>query len=292
MFLRERLVRLSALLGLAAALMGGHLFAQILSNLGSTAPTPGANDISQLSTQGNTFNPDGLNYFTDNYTTFGNGEPGQTFTTGANAGGYVMSSLALKTGGIGGSSGTTTPQPYYLHIYSIAGSTATLLQTYTSGNVTFTDGDWLRWTGFSVALAPNTTYAFSFGKASSTSSYAPMAVATNQYAGGEIAQIKPNTGGVTYGNTHTFDSVFNLGLTLATTPTVSSIKVSPTATVPAGVTTTFTASVAGALPMSYQWQFDNGGGFVNLPGANSSTLSFTAAMANAGSYRLVLTNSF
>ncbi len=266
--------------------------AQTLANLGSSAPTPGPNDISQLSTQGNKVNPDGLNYFTDNYTTFGNGEPGQTFTTGANAGGYVLTSLALKTGGIGSSSGTTTPQPYRLHIYSLSGSTATLLHTYTSGDVAFNDGNWLQWTGLSVSLAPNATYAFSFGKASSTSSYQPMAVATNKYAGGELAQIKPNTGGVSYGGSHTFDAAFNLGLTLATIPTVSSILVSPTATVPAGVTTTFTASVAGALPMSYQWQFDDGGGYVDLPGANSTTLSFTAAVAKTGSYRLVLTNSY
>ncbi len=127
---------------LASGLVGG-LFAQTLSNLGNTAPTPGANDISQLSTSGNTVNPDGLNYFTDNYTSWGNGEPGQTFTTGANAGGYVMTSLALKTGGIGSSSGTTTPQPYVLHIYSISGSTATLLQTFTSCDVAFNDGNWL-----------------------------------------------------------------------------------------------------------------------------------------------------
>ncbi len=284
------IIRGLGLLLLASGLVGG-LFAQTLTNLGSTAPTPAPNDISQLSTQGNKVNPDGLNYFTDNYTTFGNGEPGQTFTTGANAGGYVMTSLALKTGGIGSTAGTTTPQPYNLHIYSLSGNTATLLHTYTSGDVAFNDGNWLQWTGFSVSLAPDATYAFSFGKADSTSSYAPMAVATNKYGGGEIAQIRPNTGGVSYGGTHTFDAVFNLGLTPATTPTVSSILVSPTATVPAGVTTTFTASVAGALPMSYQWQFDDGSGYVDLPGANSTTLSFTTAVAKTGSYRLVLTNS-
>jgi hypothetical protein len=279
-------------LPLLAACMVGNSAAQTLSNLGSTAPTPGANDISQLSTSGNTVNPDGLNYFTDNYTSWGNGEPGQTFTTGSNAGGYVMTSLAMKTGGIGSSSGTTTPQPYTLNIYSISGSKATLLQTYTSGNVAFNDGNWLQWTGLSIPLSPNTTYAYAFGKASSTSSYQPMAVASNQYAGGEIAQIKPNTGSVTYGSTRTFDAVFDIGLSPATTPVISTIKVSPTATVPAGVQTTFTATFAGALPMTYQWQFDNGSGFVNLSGATSSTLSFTAAVANTGSYRLVLTNSY
>jgi len=194
------------------AVLAGDLYAQTLTDLGAAAPTPGTNDLYQLPTQGNQTSPDGLNYFTDNQTGHGTGEPGQTFTTGTNAVGYVLTSMAVRTGGIGTSYGTSTPQPYYLHIYSVSGSTATLLQTYTSSNITFNDGDWLKWSGFAVRLLPNATYAYSFGKASSTTGWEPMAVATNAYAGGEIALI-PTTGGtITTGSSHKFDAVFDLGL--------------------------------------------------------------------------------
>ena len=142
----------------------------------------------------------------------GTGEPGQTFTTGTNATGYMLTSVAVRTGGIGSSSGTSTPQPYYLHIYSVSGSTATLLETYTSGNVAFNDGDWLKWSGLSVRLLPNATYAYSFGKASSTSGWEPMAVATNALSGGEIAMIPTAGGTITTGSSHKFDAVFDLGL--------------------------------------------------------------------------------
>lgn len=199
------------------AVLAGHLYAQTLTDLGVAAPTPGTNDVYQLSTQGNQISPDGLNYFTDNQTGHGTGEPGQTFTTGTNAVGYVLTSVAIRTGGIGTSSGIATGQPYYLHIYSISGSTATLLQTYTSSNITFNDGDWLKWSGFSMRLLPNAAYAYSFGKASSTTGWEPMAVATNAYAGGEIALI-PTTGGtITTGSSHKFDAVFDLGLGMGPT---------------------------------------------------------------------------
>jgi hypothetical protein len=234
-----------------------------------------------------------LNYFTDNQTGHGNGEPGQTFTTGANSGGYLLTSVALRTGGVGNNSGIGTAQPYYLHIYSVAGSTATLLQTYTSGNITFNDGDWLKWTGLSVPLSANATYAYSFGKASSTSGWEPMAVANNNvYAGGQIGLIPTSGGAINFGGSHNYDAVFDLGLVLPTTPSVSPATLSPAANVRAGIQMTFAASVAGATPLYYQWQFNSGSGFVNLSGANTNTLSFVAALTNTGSYRLVLTNSY
>ena len=282
----------SLILSLIAVAAAGHLCAQTLTSLGATAPSPGANDISQFSTSGNKTSPDGLNYFTDNQTGHGTGEPGQTFTTAANASGYVLVSAAFRTGGIGTSSGTTTSQPYYLHIYSISGSTATLLRTYTSGNITFNDGDWLKWTGLSVPLSANTTYAYSFGKASSTAGWEPMAVAVNALSGGEIALIPPGGGTITSGGSHTFDAVFDLGLVLATTPSISAVTLSPAANVRAGIQMAFTASVTGASPLYYQWQFNSGSGFVNLSGANTNTLSFVAAVTNTGSYQLVLTNSY
>ncbi|MGP8055188.1 MAG: cellulase family glycosylhydrolase [Limisphaerales bacterium] len=283
----------SIVLLLVAIGLAGVLHAQTLTDIGTAAPTPGANDISQLSTQGNQTAPDSLNYYTDNQTGLGTGEPGQTFTTGTNPGGYLVTSVTLRTGGIGGNSGIGTAQPYYLHIYSISGSTATLLQTYTSGNITFNDGDWLKWTGLSVPLSANAAYAYSFGKASTTSGWEPMAVASgNPKSGGEIALISPTTGTITTGSSHNFDAVFDLGLVLSTTPGISAVTISPAANVRAGIQMAFTASVAGATPLYYQWQFNSGSGFVNLSGANTNTLSFVAAVTNTGSYQLVLTNSY
>ncbi len=194
-------------------------YAQTLADIRASAPTPGTIDIYQFSTQGNQTGPDGLNYYTDNQTGRGTGEPGQTFTSGTNSTGYVLTSVAVRTGGLGLSTynGISTPQPYYLHIYSVSGSTATLLLTYTSGNVTFSDGDWLKWSGLNVRLGTNKTYAFSFGKASSTSGWEPMAVATNAYERGRNCAHSPAGGTITTGSSHKFDAVFDLGLQLAPT---------------------------------------------------------------------------
>lgn len=85
--------------------------AQTLVDLGATAPTPGANDISQFSTAGDQTFPDNLNYYTDNQTGHGGGEPGQTFTTGTNSAGYVLSSVALLTAGLGSFNNVATLQP-------------------------------------------------------------------------------------------------------------------------------------------------------------------------------------
>ncbi len=267
--------------------------AQTLVDLGAAAPVPGTYDVAQLSTSGNQTAPDGLNYYTDNQIGHSAGEPGQTFMPGANASGYVLTSLAVRTAGLNSYSGISAAQPYYLHIYSVSGSAATLLQTYTSANFTFNDGDWLEWSGLSLPLSANTTYAFSFGKASSTSGWEAMAVATNNfYARGEMALISPVTGAITFGSSHSFDAVFDAGLVLATTPSINQFAVSPTNNVSAGTTVTFTASASGTPPLYFQWQFNAGAGFSNIAGANTNTLTLRAALTNAGSYQLVLTNSY
>ena len=281
-------------LPLLATWVAGVLHAQTLTDIGSAAPTPGTNDISQLSTQGNQTAPDGLNYYTDNQTGHGTGEPGQTFTTGTNAAGYLLTSVAVRTGGLGSSTynGISTSQPYYLHIYSVSGSTATLLQTYASGNITFSDGDWLKWSDFSVGLLANATYAYSFGKAGSTTGWEPMSVAMNALSGGEIALIPTSGGTITPGNSHKFDAVFVAGLVPATAPSIDAVTVSPATNVFAGTQMTLEAPVSGALPLYYQWQFNSGVGFANLPGANTNVLSFSAAVTNTGTYQLVVTNSY
>jgi len=195
------------------ASLAGSLSAQTLTNLGLTAPIPGPNDISQLSTSGNTTWPDGINYFTDN-----NPPGGQKFTTGTNATRLV--SVAIKTAGLnsGGGYGTPATTPtYYLRIYSISGNTATFLIAFSAANPGFTDGDWLKWSGLNVPLATNRTYAFTFGRQTSGGGYAALAVATNKYAGGEIVTVPINGGAVVTGGSHSFDAVFNLGLQPAPT---------------------------------------------------------------------------
>jgi hypothetical protein len=178
-----------------------------LQSTGTTAPSSGPNDISQLATSNITW-PDGLNYFTDS-----NPIAGQTFTTGSSAMNLV--SLSIKTAGLnsGGGYGTPASTPtYYLRIYSINGSTATPFITLSSPNPGFTDGDWLKWSGMKVPLEANKTYAFSFGIKPGNGGWAALAVASNPYAGGEIALIPVNGGTITTGGSHSFDAAFSLGL--------------------------------------------------------------------------------
>jgi hypothetical protein len=183
------------------------LSAQTLIDLGSTAPSPGTNDIYQLSTQGNTTWPDGINYFSNN-----NPPVGQTFTIGTNA--LNLASVAIKTAGLNSGNGYGTPAStptYYLRIYSISGSTATSLISFNAANPGFTDGDWLKWSGINVPLQANQTYSFTFGIQPSSGGWTAMAVATNKYSGGEIVTVPINGGAIATGSSHTFDAVFDLG---------------------------------------------------------------------------------
>ena len=85
-----------------------------ITDIGASAPTPGANDISQL-VYGNVA-PAGLNYYWDNGT-----PPGQSFTTGSNPQGYVLTSLALQTSGNGGGNQFNS-QTFTLRIYQLSGT--------------------------------------------------------------------------------------------------------------------------------------------------------------------------
>ena len=209
-----------------------------LTDLGTTAPAPGLYDIYQLSTAGQADKPDGLNYYTDNQSNHSGGEPGQTFITVNAAAGFLLNSLAIKTGG-GTTSGTGTAQSYLLHIYSVSGSTATLLATYSASNFTFTDGDWLQWSGLSLSLSSGTVYAFSFGKASSAvSGWEAMGNANgNLYAGGELGVLPVAGGTITFGSSHNYDAVFDVGLTSTGAPTTAVITNNPATAIQATAAT-------------------------------------------------------
>lgn len=221
------------LLVLAAS---GHSGAQTLTSIGSATPTPGTNDISQLAGSNTTW-PDGINYFTDN-----NPIAGQTFTTGPNPMNLV--SLSVKTAGLNSGDGYGTPAStptYYLRIYSISGSTATPLITFSAPNPGFADGAWLKWSGIKVPLEANKTYAFSFGIKPGNGGWAALAVAANAYAGGEIAMIPVNGGTITTGASHAFDTAFTLGLQ-APPPAIPGTTPLPTPTYGFNLGNTFEAT--------------------------------------------------
>ncbi|MGA3180951.1 MAG: LamG-like jellyroll fold domain-containing protein, partial [Verrucomicrobiota bacterium] len=279
-------------------ILAGTIRAQTLADLGATAPTPGANDIAQFSTAGNQTFPDGLNYYTDNGVNHTSvGEPGQTFKTGSVSGGYKVTSLAVKTAGLSSYNDISISQDYYLHFYSVSGGTATVIQTYASSPITFNDGDWLQWSGLSVSLSPNATYAYSFGRTSSGAGWEAMAVSSpNPYAGGEIGLIPVVGGAITFGASHDFDAVFDLGLAVPTAAAANSPSISPTNNpVDAGTLVTFTEAAGGQSPLFYQWRTDGGGGgsLTNIPGAAAANLSVATTGWNPGAYlyEVVVSNS-
>jgi hypothetical protein len=252
-----------------------------------------------LSTNGNTAaptpvtaKPDGLNYYTDNAA-----PPGQTFTTTSTS--TNLLSVAIRTAGLdsGGGYGTPATTPtYYLRIYTVSGSSATLLQSFTFANPGFTDGDWLKCNNLSVALNPNTTYAYSFGIKPSSGGWCALAVATNGYAGGVIATIPTAGGTMTLGSSpRYYDGVFVLGMT-ASAPTANTPTVAPKSTVYVGQRLTLTESAQGATPFFYQWQTDggSGGALTNIPNATSSTATVTPATVGIGTYNydVIVTNSY
>ena len=143
-----------------------------LTDIGAANPTPGVNDITQFSTNGNAV-PPGLNYYWDDgHTTPTTGAPSQSFTTLNNPAGYILTSLTIKTGGIGsygGNTGATAfeSQPFALYIFELSNpngansvtsglTNATLVASFTATAQLVADGDWMQWTGLGVPLAPGT----------------------------------------------------------------------------------------------------------------------------------------
>src|ERR1039458_8171396 len=132
-----------------------------LTDIGIAPPIPGANDI-YMTDEASVQQVAGLNYYSNG----GNApkvDAGEIFTTSGYAGGYILNSVAVLAAGSGGGGVTTTPQTWYLNLYSYnaANSNATLVATYSSQpTFTFFEGDWLQFTGVGAGLTPNTTYAY------------------------------------------------------------------------------------------------------------------------------------
>jgi CSLREA domain-containing protein len=101
-------------------------------------------------------------------------------------------------------------------------------------------------------------------------------------------------------NGNQYRAVFtNTGGSATTTAATLTVNTAPTVTTnPSNVTTcegataSFSAAANGSPAPSVQWQVSSGGPFTDIPGATSTTLSFTASTSqNGNTYRAVFTNS-
>jgi hypothetical protein len=274
--------RRNAFVGFIAAALtaAASVGAATLIDLGTTAPTPGTSDVSQLSVEsGNT--PPGLNYYFDNST-----PPGQTFTTGANANGYTLKTVSMLTDGNSGSI-PSAGQTYTLRFYSVSGSTATLVNTFTSqSGFVFADYDWLQWTNLDILLSANTKYAYTLQRGSA--GWERMGTASGDLYTGGAAVLIPTAGGpISSSTTSGYDAAFCVGLEAITSLTVSAPVISPSTVVPVGTAATLSTTVAGGSSYSYQWRGDGGSGgtLTNLPLATSATLTVNTNSAMLGVYR-------
>jgi hypothetical protein len=175
-----------------------------------TAPTVGANDISQLNNAGAT---DNTKDFTDN-----NPNPGQTFTTGSGSNlGYALNSLTVQ--GIGNGGNNFNTGNWHLQIGSVSGSGATLTTTSlaqyafdaapitsTTGYVTFNLGS------TPLTLAPNTQYEWNlysdngyFGLAEGNAAAAAAFTGGSYINEGASRTFAPETASVTSGRVRTFE---------------------------------------------------------------------------------------
>jgi len=288
----------------AFALLARSAEAQLVfTDLGSTAPTPGQHDISQLLTTGDTagYNGSGINYYDNNSGSTSPGASGQTFTTGSDAGGYVLTNLAIKFGGLnaGGSDLNGSAQGWRIEIFrlSVAGNTtASLVFSNQTPGTTTTHAltDWFQFSGFAVPLSPNTTYAYTIVDINNRStSYCDLGYATNKpYSGGAVCRIPTAGGTVTYYLSDNISAAFDIGLALSGPPFASTPSVSPSGSVSAGSPVTLTESAVGNAPLFYQWQADGGSGiFTNIPKATNASFNLTPMHGGSLQFDVIVSNS-
>jgi hypothetical protein len=275
-----------------------------LTDIGATAPVPGANGVSQLLDQGAAANAPGMSisYYMDN-----NPRAGSTFTTGSgNSGGYILDTLAVKTtGNAGTGAGPTTAQAYQLVVYALSGpgnSNATVVATFQCpATFTFTELDWLQWSGLGLPLAANTTYAYTFHR--NTTGWENLGWTNGILPAVSQVCAIPAAGGVgavRYSTVANVSGTFDIGLLLPTALAVAPPSASVANPVVLGTTVILTSgSIAdnvGNGTYTYRWQTDgggNGGTLTNIPGATFATLTNNTTGYNLGNYQyqLVVTDN-
>jgi hypothetical protein len=267
-------------IGLALGTVAGGTPA--IADIGTTAPTPGANDISQLLPAFLPMqNNQGLNYYWDS-------GPGQVFTTPNSTLPWVMTNVFIKTGGNGGG-GWENPQAFVFRLYSVSGNTASLIYSNSYTSALTAQGNWLQCSGMSVVLQPNQQYAYTLYRGANGSWEQMANYGGNPYPGGRICLIPPAGGTINFGNqntTNSSDAAFSVGLTapsvFATIPTYTPAQ-NP---VYAGTQITLNEAALGSGTLTYQWQTDggSGGSLTNIPGATSSNLLVNTTGFTAGTY--------
>ncbi|HEX4266029.1 MAG TPA: immunoglobulin domain-containing protein [Verrucomicrobiae bacterium] len=256
--------------------------------LGSNPPSPGPNDQYQTNYVALAQSPPpgggAFNYYVD-----ANPSPGQTFTTGSNPNGYILSSLALyDADNTGGGFGNET---FTLGVYSVSGATATLITTYVSQSIAIPDFNWFQWTGLGAILQPNTQYAYAMWK----NGPGWMNLGNNNvgYSGGQVATVPQAGGTMNFSTSSPWNADFDAGLTAITVPVVGQPAFSPYSVTLPGTSVTASAPVTGPGPYSFQWQTDGGGGgtLTNIPGATASNLVINAAVVGHYLYDLIVSNN-
>lgn len=264
--------------------------AATINILGANAPIPGPDDQYQTNFVALAQSPPpgggAFNYYVD-----ANPSPGQTFTTGSNPNGYVLSTLALyDADNSGGGFGSET---FTLGLYSVSGSTATLITTYTSQSVSLADFTWFQWTNLGAILLPNTQYAYAMW--ANGPGWMNLGNIDMGYAGGQVATVPRAGGTLTFSSVSPWNASFDVGLTPITAITVGQATFSPSALVVPGTSVTAHAPVSGPGPYSFQWTTDGGAGgaLTNIPGATSSNLVINTAGFADGlcQYGLVVSNN-
>lgn len=207
--MRKTILRIIATIVAVGISASRCIAAVALTDIGPNPPTPGANDVSQLSTTGDTGSPGGQNYYSNNGS--GTTSPGETFTTSGTAASYSLTDIYVQTGN--GSGGISASTGWSVYVYSLSGSTAQLVASYTNlaTGVSFNSGDWLHFSGLALALSANHSYAFAVS--SGGSAYTGMENSTAALSGAKAVLIETSTDNATVTSISTYNAVFDVGLT-------------------------------------------------------------------------------
>jgi hypothetical protein len=270
----------------------------VIISAASTAPVPGSDDVYQLASDNDSKFPDGINYYDNN----GN-KPGQTFTTGTNPNGYVLNALYYLAGGPVVSDGSHSAGTVFtLRIYSMSGSSATLLSTYVNDNTSpaVPNNTWVKWTGgVTNTFLPNASYAYSISSGSGFMHVGNSSNSPSLYTGGELALIPTAGGTVTFGASHNTDAAFLINIVPTCYPAIQITSISPansvTNPVYGGQPVTLSVQAIGCSPLHYVWQSDNGSGgaFSDIAGSDTNIFAFDTTTMSAGTYQyqVIVSNS-